>query len=647
MAPLRECAALCRRLHDSARRLEGEARWLRLAPLAGREWFELLRGKLVPQLTDDAFLIAAVVGGTNIGKSVVFNHLAGVRASATSPLASGTKHPVCLVPPGFESEHNLSELFDGFHLEEWSDAEAALRESNDDELFWRTNADLPPNLLVLDTPDIDSDAKVNWARADKIRRAADVLVAILTQQKYNDAAVKAFFRHAAAEDKAVVIVFNQCVLPEDEAYWPLWVGTFCRETGIVPELVYLAPADRNAAESMRLPFYERRWPIEASEGRQNVENFDTVQTDDPEADAPGSSGSRSNDEPRSLREDLSRLHFDEVKLRSLRGSLRQLIDDRSGAPAWLAEVAARSDAFRGAAEHVSAERVVEVHGWPVVPFSLVFEEFWSWWKGHRTGWTRNVTTFYDTVNKGVSWPFRAAREAIRGPEVGDPIAAYRATERDAVLRTAEEVFSKLKLLGDAGGELIRPHFERLATGEKRAELIEFLKREHEASDVRTELRELIANDMRDFLGNRPEVAGWLKKLDLVAVGSRPALSVLLFAVGAHGAEVAAQGLVNVAVDLFAGTAATAAGDTLFTKAAGNLGAAIFARLRAVPDKFAARRAAWLASRLKEHLLGTLPEDLQVAAHLPQSEAFREVEATIEELRRVLSAELQPATIASR
>nr|MDQ3332956.1 hypothetical protein [Planctomycetota bacterium] len=109
----------------------------------------------------------------------------------------------------------------------------------------------------------------------------------------------------------------------------------------------------------------------------------------------------------------------------------------------------------------------------------------------------------------------------------------------------------------------------------------------------------------------------------------------------------AQGLVNVAVDLFAGTAATAAGDTLFTKAAGNLGAAIFARLRAVPDKFAARRAAWLASRLKEHLLGTLPEDLQVAAHLPQSEAFREVEATIEELRRVLSAELQPATIASR
>src|SRR5687767_482764 len=129
MAPLRECAALCRRLHEASLRLEQNATWLQLRPLAGREWFELLRGKLVPQLTDDAFLIAAVVGGTNIGKSVIFNHLAGTRASATSPLASGTKHPVCLIPPGFQNEHDLQKLFEGFRLHEWSDAEAALQES--------------------------------------------------------------------------------------------------------------------------------------------------------------------------------------------------------------------------------------------------------------------------------------------------------------------------------------------------------------------------------------------------------------------------------------------------------------------------------------------------------------------------------------
>lgn len=627
MASLRDCAALCRRLRDAAGRLDGEARLLRLAPLAGREWFELLRGKLLPQLTDDAFLIAAVVGGTNIGKSVVFNHLAGALASATSPLASGTKHPVCLVPPGFEREHDLGELFEGFRLHRWSEAEAALQESDDDELFWRTSDDLPPNLLVLDTPDIDSDAKVNWARADKVRRAADVLVAILTQQKYNDAAVKTFFRRAAAEDKAVVIVFNQVLLPEDEEVWPLWLGTFCRETGVVPEFVYVAPNDRRAAEELRLPFYEREWPVETSGGRSRPEN---------------------TNESRSLAEDLSRLHFDEVKLRSLRGSLRQVTDDREGAPAWLAEVAARSDAFRVAAEHVSAERVVQVRGWPVVPFSLVFEEFWGWWKGHRTGWTRGVTNFYDALNKGVSWPFRAARDALRGGEAPDPIATYRSAERDAALRAAEEVFGKLKLLGKAGGELIRPHFERLATGEKRAELIDYLKREHEESDVRAELHDLIVSDMRDFFASRPEVAGWLKKLDLVAVGSRPALSVLLFAVGAHGVEVAAHGLMNVAVDVLAGTLVSAAGDTLGSTTAGSFGAAVFARLRAIPAKFAERRAAWLAARLKDHLLGTLPEELRAAAYLPDSPAFQEAASALRDLRRAVEtvshepAEMLPA-----
>ena len=54
-----------------------------------------------------------------------------------------------------------------------------------------------------------------------------------------------------------------------------------------------------------------------------------------------------------------------------------------------------------------------------------------------------------------------------------------------------------------------------------------------------------------------------------------------------------------------------------------MGAAIFARLRAIPAKFAQKRAAWLAERLKDHLLGTLPEDLRTASQLPQSAAFKE------------------------
>ena len=210
------CAEHVQHLHAAVRQLEVQSRLLQLTPLAGREWFELLARKLLPQLTDDAFLVVAVVGGTNIGKSVIFNHLAGCRASATSPFASGTKHPVCLVPPGFDQRHDLDSIFRGFELHQWSAADTALEDYPEHRLFWRTSEATPSNLLILDTPDIDGDVRVNWERADNIRRCADVLVAVLTQQKYNDAAVKQFFRKAAEEDKAVLVVFNQVLLPDDE-----------------------------------------------------------------------------------------------------------------------------------------------------------------------------------------------------------------------------------------------------------------------------------------------------------------------------------------------------------------------------------------------------------------------------------------------
>ena len=157
--------------------LELQATILQSAPLAGREWFELLRQKLVPQLGEQAFLVVAVVGGTNIGKSVIFNHLAGCKASASSPLASGTKHPVCLVPEGFTDTHSLESVFPDFQLHEWTDAALSLQESDAHQIFWRTAKELPPSLLILDTPDIDSDARVNWVRADAVRRCADVLIA--------------------------------------------------------------------------------------------------------------------------------------------------------------------------------------------------------------------------------------------------------------------------------------------------------------------------------------------------------------------------------------------------------------------------------------------------------------------------------------
>ena len=134
------CAETVTELRRALLALESTAMPLQLEPLAAREWFQLLEQKLVPQMSDSAFLVAAVCGGTNIGKSVIFNHLAGTKASAVTPLASGTKHPTCLVPTNFEASHDLKSIFPGFELNAWESSEAALRESSDSLLFWRSDA---------------------------------------------------------------------------------------------------------------------------------------------------------------------------------------------------------------------------------------------------------------------------------------------------------------------------------------------------------------------------------------------------------------------------------------------------------------------------------------------------------------------------
>ncbi|MEX1231968.1 MAG: GTPase domain-containing protein [Planctomycetaceae bacterium] len=429
-------------------------------PLSGREWYELLLQKLLPQLDDDAFLVTAVVGGTNIGKSVIFNHLAGERASATSPLASGTKHPVCLVPPGFETKHNLSAIFQGFVLESWSKSEAALEETPQDRLFWRTSSAAPSNLLVLDTPDIDSDAPVNWRRADMIRRCADVLIAVLTQQKYNDSAVKQFFRKAADEDKAIVVVFNQCLLPDDEQYWPIWLNTFCRETGIVPEYIYIAPNDRQAAENNRLPFFERHWSPEES----------------------ATAAPRQNDRSHSLLEDISRLHFGDIKLRTLRGSLNQVIDVDRGLPSYLRELNAQSDEFASASQLLTAHKLAEIDNWPIVPNSALIAEIRTWWMEQRTGWSAKVHGFYNSVGTGLSWPYRFAREKLAG-KAPPPMDFYRQQEWSIILETVDKIFKQLNWICELGHPLLRPRLEALLTGTNRSDVVNYLRKQHETVDL--------------------------------------------------------------------------------------------------------------------------------------------------------------------
>ncbi len=614
-ADFEACAHSVQQLSRAVAALDARCGDARLAPLVGREWYELLARKLVPQLSDQSYLVVAVVGGTNIGKSVVFNHLAGFRASATSPLASGTKHPTCLVPKGFRETHDLQAIFPGFVLREWAGAEQPLVEEGIDWLFLRECDETPANLLILDTPDVDSDARINWARADNIRRCADVLVAVLTQQKYNDAAVKEFFRKAASEDKSILLVFNQCLLPEDEPYWPLWVSTFCEETKIYPQILYVAPNDRRAAESLQLPFYERPWP--------------------PTADAVTDKNAARN-----LMTDLTSLRFGEIKLRSLAGSLRQVIDREQGVPRWLDEVRGQSDQYHRAAQLLTANKLAEVADWPTIPSSLLVDEVRQWWAVQRKGWTARVHDSYNLLTRAVMFPVRMARDRIQG-EPADPVQLYRDREWASVLETIEEVYEKLDWLAELGNDLLKPRLAQLLSGVSRAGLIQQIRQSHEETDIASELRTLVQTEMTAFSEDSPEFFKLFRRLDSLAAAARPAVSVILAitGVGLIGDVVftsaATTTLGHLTADVVGGTVAASVGESVLSEGVSQGAGQLQMRLRKLHQRFAAVRAAWLARLLKEHLLGTLPEDLQAASRMSTSAEFLAAATAVENVCRTV------------
>ena len=622
-----ECAVRIRSLRDALGELEAASQPLQIDPLATREWFRLLEEKLLPQVGADAFLVAAVVGGTNIGKSVVFNHIAGTRASATSPLASGTKHPVVLVPSGFEDSHDLESVFAGFQLVEWTDAEKALDEAADHQLFWKRGESLPPNLLVLDTPDIDSDARVNWERADMVRRAADVLIAVLTQQKYNDAAVKEFFRRAAAEDKVVLAVFNQVHLPDDEEYWPLWMQTFCDETGVQPHVLYLAPHDRKAAEENRLELVERAWPHDAGEGV-------------PDDDASGTDQQRQAVGHR-LGEDLSSLRFGEIKLQTLGQPIR-LLCEGDGVSAWLNEIRDRSGEFAKAAELLATHKLAEIEGWPTVPNSVIVESVRDWWQQHREGWSAKVHGFYNRIGDGLKTAYRYVQDQV-GSTQQPPVDVYCQKEWQSVLDVVDDVYSRLNWFRELGNPLLQPRLESLLGAVSREELLEKLRTAHEAVDVEATIRSLVTTELESFRTENPEWYRSLRHLDAAAAAARPATSVALFvtgfgpfghAIGQVAAETAVTSVVSVAGDVAAGGVTAAVGETWISSTASSGVAWLEARFRRIHERFAAQRGEWLAGLLEEHLLGSLPRELGEAAVIPESDAFATVDRIVAELREL-------------
>ncbi len=125
--------------------------------------------------------------------------------------------------------------------------------------------------------------------------------------------------------------------------------------------VYAAPWDADAAEENRLPFY----PL-----------------------SPGAT---------TPRDDLAELHFDEIKIRSFRGSLRGVLDLREGVPAYLALVERRAGEYREARDLLFDRLRLQIDDLPQLPKRLVWDEIWHWLERRRTRFDRAVNGVYTAV----------------------------------------------------------------------------------------------------------------------------------------------------------------------------------------------------------------------------------------------------------
>ncbi len=154
-----------------------------------RSWTNVVNGKLLPRLSPDFPLMVAICGGGSSGKSTLFNSLVGDRLSPSGGSA-GINRRILVSAPGelFRQKDFVSTLFEPF-------GSRSKPLENKDELrrpgcpLYILNANVPRNMVLMDTPDFDTGARGTYTNRDVVRQAletSDILIYLFTNSNYNN-----------------------------------------------------------------------------------------------------------------------------------------------------------------------------------------------------------------------------------------------------------------------------------------------------------------------------------------------------------------------------------------------------------------------------------------------------------------------------
>jgi GTP-binding protein EngB required for normal cell division len=180
-------------LRERARRIQCHAEECATLPSAARMALRLSRALRGEELDTTRSVTIALLGGTGVGKSAVFNALLGFEASPTSVTRAHTARPYIAVARA--DQHAFLDLADT--QPEFVDMPAA-------------------GLALIDTPDVDSVERSHRATASAVIETADVLVYITSPDKRANFDIDHEIRRWAGEARWFFVLNKIDTIPEAE-----------------------------------------------------------------------------------------------------------------------------------------------------------------------------------------------------------------------------------------------------------------------------------------------------------------------------------------------------------------------------------------------------------------------------------------------
>jgi energy-coupling factor transporter ATP-binding protein EcfA2 len=160
---------------------------------------------LAPRAADlSAPLVVVILGSTGVGKSSLFNAIAGAALSESGLIRPTTRRPVALVHPTDAPEiGQVGSIPDLFAR---------------DLLDVRVDAGVAPGLVIIDAPDFDSVERSNRQLAVELLETADLVVFVTTVTRYADQIPWDILARARQRGVPLLAVINRMPPdPSDEA----------------------------------------------------------------------------------------------------------------------------------------------------------------------------------------------------------------------------------------------------------------------------------------------------------------------------------------------------------------------------------------------------------------------------------------------